>query len=438
MSFLKRAYLYTTRKKIRTGLLFSIILIISTLLIVCFSINSSTDIASANVKKSLKSGFTINAKTLNDGLNNNDIEKILNIDGLTEDYNLRNYTTTYYKNEEKEKLKTRDDTGIKVYDNADRVVSDLFSEKDTYFTDEGFKLIEGEPITPDTKYSALIHKDFAEENNLGIGDSIILENIEGNEVSVKVKIIGIFTSTRKSSSESYMDTTNLFENIIFTDLQTSSELIYESDDLKYQYGDFIVEDPQNLDKIIDDVKEVDSVEWDKCKITKDDSTYQNVKESLESLQSIVSVAITVIFIISIVLIILILNLWTKHRVYEIGVLLSIGINKLDIIKQQIVEIFMVSIPAFLFSFITSSIVNQMVSSKLIEDISNSIKVTVNISDWLIVSILGLLIIIVATILSIIQITRIEPRDIFSELNYAAILNGNIRNKGFKLFLFKKE
>lgn len=416
MSFLKRAYLYTTRKKIRTGLLFSIILIISTLLIVCFSINSSTDIASANVKKSLKSGFTINAKTLNDGLNNNDIEKILNIDGLTEDYNLRSYTTTYYKNEESEKLKTRDDTGIKVYDNAGRVVSDLFSEKDTYFTDEGFKLIEGEPITPDTKYSALIHEDFAEENNLGIGDSIILENIEGNEVSEKVKIIGIFTSTRKSSSESYMDTTNLFENIIFTDLQTSSELIYESDDLKYQYGDFIVEDPQNLDKIIDDVKEVDSVEWDKCKITKDDSTYQNVKESLESLQSIVSVAITVIFIISIVLIILILNLWTKHRVYEIGVLLSIGINKLDIIKQQIVEIFMVSIPAFLFSFITSSIVNQMVSSKLIEDISNSIKVTVNISDWLIVSILGLLIIIVATILSIIQITRIKPRDIFSEVN----------------------
>ena len=416
MSFLKRAYLYTTRKKIRTGLLFSIILIISTLLIVCFSINSSTDIASANVRKSLKSGFTINAKTLNDGLNNNDIEKILNIDGLTEDYNLRNYTTTYYKNEEKEKLKTRDDTGIKVYDNAGRVVSDLFSEKDTYFTDEGFKLIEGEPITPDTKYSALIHKDFAEENNLGIGDSIILENIEGNEVSVKVKIIGIFTSTRKSSSESYMDTTNLFENIIFTDLQTSSELIYESDDLKYQYGDFIVEDPQNLDKIIDDVKEIDSVEWGKCKITKDDSIYQNVKESLESLQSIVSVAITVIFVISIVLIILILNLWTKHRVYEIGVLLSIGINKLDIIKQQIVEIFMVSIPAFLFSFITSSIVNQMVSSKLIEDISYSIKVTVNISDWLIVSILGLLIIIVATILSIIQITRIKPRDIFSEVN----------------------
>ena len=416
MSFLKRAYLYTTRKKIRTGLLFSIILIISTLLIVCFSINSSTDIASANVRKSLKSGFTINAKTLNDGLNNNDIEKILNIDGLTEDYNLRSYTTTYYKNEENEKLKTRDDTGIKVYDNAGRVVSDLFSEKDTYFTDEGFKFIEGEPITPDTKYSALIHEEFAKENNLGIGDSIILENIEGNEVSVKVKIIGIFTSTRKSNSESYMDTTNLFENIIFTDLQTSSELIYESDNLKYQYGDFIVEDPQNLDKIIDDVKEVDSVEWDKCKITKDDSTYQNVKESLESLQHIVSVAITVIFVISIVLIILILNLWTKHRVYEIGVLLSIGINKLDIIKQQIVEIFMVSIPAFLFSYITSSIVNQMVSSKLIEDISNSIKVTVNISDWLIVSILGLLIIIVATILSIIQITRIKPRDIFSEVN----------------------
>ena len=94
--------------------------------------------------------------------------------------------------------------GLKVYENAGRVVGNRYSEKDTYFTDEGFKLVSGNPITPDAKQVALVHEDFANANGLNIGDYIILKNVEGKEVEEKVKIIGIFTSTRKSDSE-FMD-----------------------------------------------------------------------------------------------------------------------------------------------------------------------------------------------------------------------------------------
>ena len=306
--------------------------------------------------------------------------------------------------------------GLKVYENAGRVVGDRYSEKDNYFTDEGFKLISGEHITPDKKQVALVHEDFANANGLNIGDYIVLKNVEGKEVEVKVKIIGIFTSTRKSDSEEYMDTTNLFENIIFTDLNTSARLIYETDSKNSQYGDFEVEDPEKLDNLIAEMKEIKDVSWDNCKITKNDSNYENTKESLEGLRKIVSTAIAIILIISVILIVLILNLWTKHRTNEIGILLSIGISKKDLVWQQIVEVLIISVPAFILSFVTSSIATKVIGSKLINSISSSIDITVNIHDWLIVSGIGLLIILVSTTISIYQITKIKPRDIFSKID----------------------
>ena len=306
--------------------------------------------------------------------------------------------------------------GLKVYENAGRVVGNRYSEKDTYFTDEGFKLVSGNPITPDAKQVALVHEDFANKNGLNIRDYIVLKNVEGKEVEEKVKIIGIFTSTRKSDSEEYMDTTNLFENIIFTDLNTTSKLIYETDSENSQYGDFEVEDPEKLDDLIAGMKEIEDVSWDNCKITKNDSNYKNTKESLDGLRKIVSTAIAIILIISVILVVLILNLWTKHRTNEIGILLSIGISKKDLIWQQILEVLIISVPAFILSFVTSSIATKVIGSKLINSISSSIDITVNIHDWLIVSGIGLLIILVSTIISIYQITKIKPRDIFSKID----------------------
>lgn len=67
-------------------------------------------------------------------------------------------------------------------------------------------------------------------------------------------------------------------------------------------------------------------------------------------------------------------------------------------------------------FVTSSIATKVIGSKLINSISSSIDITVNIHDWLIVSGIGLLIILVSTIISIYQITKIKPRDIFSKID----------------------
>ena len=95
--------------------------------------------------------------------------------------------------------------GLKVYENAGRVVGNRYSEKDTYFTDEGFKLVSGNPITPDAKQVALVHEDFANTNGLNIGDYIVLKNVEGKEVEEKVIGYRKVQQNNKTKYDEYKD-----------------------------------------------------------------------------------------------------------------------------------------------------------------------------------------------------------------------------------------
>ena len=48
---------------------------------------------------------------------------------------------------------------------------------------------------------------------------------------------------------------------------------------------------------------------------------------------------------------LILILWLRERIYEIGILLSIGVSKIKIVTQFILELVFVSIPSLAVSLV---------------------------------------------------------------------------------------
>ena len=70
---------------------------------------------------------------------------------------------------------------------------------------------------------------------------------------------------------------------------------------------------------------------------------------------------------------LILILWLRERIYEIGILLSIGVNKFKIITQFILELVFISIPAIIVSLITGNIVvNQIIGGLISSEDTASI------------------------------------------------------------------
>ena len=62
---------------------------------------------------------------------------------------------------------------------------------------------------------------------------------------------------------------------------------------------------------------------------------------------------------------MILILWIRERIHEIGILLSIGVNRYKIIIQFIAELFYISIPSVMLSFIIGNGLAKMISRETI-------------------------------------------------------------------------
>ena len=62
---------------------------------------------------------------------------------------------------------------------------------------------------------------------------------------------------------------------------------------------------------------------------------------------------------------MILILWIRERIHEIGILLSIGVNRYKIIIQFIAELFYISIPSVILSFVIGhSLANKILSEMI--------------------------------------------------------------------------
>ena len=72
------------------------------------------------------------------------------------------------------------------------------SQDDSYFTEGGFELIQGEPITTEGGNQVLIHEKFAQRNGLSVGDTMLLKDVEGKNRTIPVTVAGIFTKHQRT------------------------------------------------------------------------------------------------------------------------------------------------------------------------------------------------------------------------------------------------
>ena len=224
MNLCKRALLYSVRKKGKTITLLAFLLVMATLMLTCLSIQSATETANANIKKALLGYFTVNAKTLEDGIPEDVVNQILDIEGLSGRNTLRSYTYATYLDADGNLLEINTEGAAQVpegFENAGKVVANSNSQNDSYFTDGGFELVEGEPITTQGGNQVLIHEKFAKRNGLSVGDTMLLGNVEDVEQSIPVTVAGIFTNTEEQDSIGMAPSYDLYDNIVFTDLSTA-------------------------------------------------------------------------------------------------------------------------------------------------------------------------------------------------------------------------
>ena len=136
------------------------------------------------------------------------------------------------------------------------VIGTTSSKLASGFQEGLYNLESGKHIDSQSSHSAIVHKAFADKNNLRIGSEITLN--QGNR-NVKVSVVGIFSGKTQIKGIMPYD---ISENKIFTDIETSFTLsstrfinsvrcVMSSDDLlhnaliearKISKGKFDVED----------------------------------------------------------------------------------------------------------------------------------------------------------------------------------------------------
>ena len=383
MNLCKRALLYSVRKKGKTITLLAFLLVMATLMLTCLSIQSATETANANIKKALLGYFTVNAKTLEDGIPEDAVSQILDIEGLSGRNTLRSYAYATYLDADGNLLEINTEGAAQVpegFENAGKIVANSNSQNDSYFTDGGFELVEGEPITTQVGNQVLIHEKFAQRGGLSVGDIMVLGNVEDKDKTIPVTVAGIFTNTEEQDSIGMAPSYDLYDNIVFTDLSTASFLLYGTEGTTHvQYGDFYVNDPDELDRIMEETKGIAGVDWDKCTLTCYDNDYQNAKESLAGIQNTVWIAIAVVSVICFLVLALFLTLRLRGRIHETGVYLAMGISKGAVLLQYLLEVFLAAAVALLLAYGASTAISHQIGSSLLSQVTTQTYETVDLT-----------------------------------------------------------
>lgn len=359
---IKNAIAYITRKKNRTLIIFIILTIVLSCLYSCLTImKSSNEIEKALYESSnspisitKKDGKYFNVNQFKDIEKLKEIEeKIIQYDGLAKLKDAKVVSGEQRINREDLSDEFKNVVSLEATNNTKRNI---------LFSSGVFTIKEGKNIEENDKNSIIVHEEFAKQNNLKLGDEVDLELLDieksGKIKSHKFKIIGIFSGKKQ---ETYTGLSSDFsENMVFVDYSTSQEILNNSENNEIANKILMYSgSAESTDLALNKLKEL-KIDESKYFVEKDSNAFEESLESVSGIKYIIKVMTYSIMLGGMVVLSLILILWLRERIYEIGIFLSIGTSKIQIIMQFIFELIFISIPSIISSLFLGNVLLKVI------------------------------------------------------------------------------
>lgn len=250
------------------------------------------------------------------------------------------------------------------------------SNKEDKFLAGTFVLTEGKSLVTGDKGKVLLHKKLAEKNNLKIGDKFKIksnlydsDNEKQADETIEVEIVGLFEGENKARVTYAQE---LYENNIITDIDTAARLYgYTEDTAIYQDATFFVNGDKNIDDVMKKMQKLD-INWRAYNLIKSSTNYPGLQQSISGIYGIVDKLLLGSLIFSGMVITLLLFLWINARRKEIGIMLSLGKTKIDIIGQFILELIIISVIAITGAYFAANYTAKGVSDNILKNINTEI------------------------------------------------------------------
>lgn len=433
MSFLKRAGLYCLRQRFKTIILFLVLTLIATFMLTGIAIRDAAKGATADVRNAIGGKIEINLDTeghmgssqqnqwgtvygYNGDLITQDIVKAISkVDGVV-DYNTEDTAAYYGAGVDFKYLPAAFGLSYTPYGESSAYTATLSSEKCSSFQSGKYKLIDGRHITPDDKHVCLLSKELADYNKLSVGDKVKMYSLDSDAIS-EFEIVGIFDGTEGASGNA-LTVDEIPANCGYIDCATLFEMFGDELD-GYQQLTIYVEDPVRVQNVYDRISALPELKGKTLKLSIDTDEYDVVSTPLESLQKLVDTTIVIIAVVSASVLTLLLTIWIRGRKKEIGILLSIGKSKVNIILQFFAETFVVAVVAFVasipFSFSVAAKAGEFLVSRVTTGTAN-LNVQIDAAYFPSLYLIGILLIAVSVIASSWTVVRSKPKDILAKMS----------------------
>ena len=428
MDWKKRAGAYLIRKKIRTGILFFIMVLISSAVLAVLSMQESTGKVEEKLLSLSNSGFQVESILNDGGIQKKQLTQIEKTDGVKDvqyEYDAVGQLQDSKAIQREQSVQL--DQGNLGELVGVRGVSD--SNNEMNFASGALNIQSGRALTKEDRNKVLIHEELAKENNWTVGSKIKMKLFKNGEEGggsydeITVEVVGIFNG--KLSEQSTGLTSDLTENRMYMDYKTSQLLAgnKESNEVVHR-AIYTVKNPSQLDSVIKEVKKL-SLNWETLQLSKNEQVFEQVSGPISNFKSLMMLSTGSVFALAVIILFLILLFTLRERIHEFGILLSLGISRGKIISQILLELFTIASGSYLIALFFGEFVANQFYSGLIssDDIPAQVKSLfesslpqLTLMEGAKTLVIVIVIIVLAVLFSTAVILMKKPKKILSQMN----------------------
>ena len=233
------------------------------------------------------------------------------------------------------------------------------------------KITSGSMITKDDEENHIvISEELATQNDLEVGDEITFYLPSDSSITYTFEITGIFETTDDSASDDFMNINVLnAQNQIYTTVTAINNILEDDNSSNSLNATIYLKNQDDLEAYAEEVKDKGLSDY----YTLSDNT-DEITSTLTPIKNISNFSMTFLIIILIVgaIILAVINILNiRDRKYEIGVLRAIGMSKTKLILSLLIELFIVTVIAFIIGIIGGKLLSQPVTNKMLENEINS-------------------------------------------------------------------
>ncbi len=221
-----------------------------------------------------------------------------------------------------------------------------------------------------------MHKALAEKNHLKVGDKIKLksniydaDNEKLADETIEAEIKGLFDGENKGPVSAPQE---LYQNTLITDIHSAAKVYGNTEDTAvYQDATFYVKGDKDLNTVIKQLEKLD-INWNEYNLIKSSSNFPALQQSITGVYSIANKLFAGALVFAGLIVSLLLFLWINARKKEVAILLSLGISKMKIFIQFVMEVFFISVPAFIGAYFAAHFTANILGDKVLDKVTHDI------------------------------------------------------------------